>query len=82
MCYTDRKVQMHRQVAVLLVKHVRRALLTRHIGAAESEPYWLTAAQHVEHAGEVQLISSEDGRHDVVRRAKSPEDSGCGHCYR
>lgn len=59
---------MHKQVAALLVRHVRRALLTRQIGAADSQPYWLTPEQHVEHAGEVQLIPTKIG--DVISYAE------------
>jgi hypothetical protein len=36
------------RVAVLLVRHLTKAVLRRRMGAAQTEPYWLSAGQYKE----------------------------------
>ena len=56
-----------RKVAVLLVRHLCKAMLRRSIGAAETEPYWLTSEQYQQRDGGIELLPAMAG--DMVAYA-------------
>jgi hypothetical protein len=52
---------MSKRVAVLLVRHLSKALLRRRIQDVDSEPYWLGPDQYIERDGGVQLLPDKAG---------------------
>jgi hypothetical protein len=59
---------MSKQVAILLIRDLSKALLRRRIQDVESEPYWLSPGQYFEHDGGVQLLPDKAG--DLVEYSK------------
>jgi hypothetical protein len=59
---------MSKQVAILLIRDLSKALLRRRIQDVESEPYWLSPGQYFEHDGGVQLFPDKAG--DLVEYSK------------
>lgn len=59
---------MSKQVAILLIRDLSKALLRRRIQDVESEPYFLTPGQYFEHDGGVQLLPDKGG--DLVEYSK------------
>ena len=59
---------MSKQVAILLIRDLSKALLRRRIQDIESEPYLLSPGQYFEHDGGVQLLPDKAG--DMIDYAK------------
>ena len=50
---------MSKRVAILLIRHLSKALLRRRIQDVDSEPYWLGPGQYIERDGGVELFPAE-----------------------
>jgi hypothetical protein len=57
----DPGAHMSKRVAILLVRHLSKALRRRRIEAVDSEPFWLTPEQYEERDGGIQLLPEMAG---------------------